>query len=96
MKYLYRSTLVCHLWLAMEDKQMKRMRVYTIHFKKKAAVLLCTDIAARGLDFPGVHWVVQLDCPEDVNTNIHRVGRTARYEDEKTLLFLLPLEELPF
>ena len=57
--------------------------------QKKAAVLLCTDIAARGLDFPGVHWVVQLDCPEDANTYIHRVGRTARYEDGKALLFLL-------
>ena len=74
---------------------MKRMRVHTILFKKKVAVLLCTDIAARELDFPGVHWVVQLDCPEDANTYIHRVGRTARYkEDEKTLLFLFPSEEV--
>ena len=59
--------------------------------RKKAAVLLYTDIAAQGLDFPGVHWVVQLDCPEDANTYIHRVGRTARYEEDgKALLFLLP------
>ena len=37
--------------------------------KNKAAVLLCTDIiATRGLDFSGVHWVVQLSCPEDANT----------------------------
>ena len=44
---------------------------------------------------PGVHWVVQLDCPEDVSTYIYRVGRTARYkEDEKTLLFRLPSEEV--
>ena len=48
--------------------------------KNKAAVLLCTEIAARGLDFPGVHWVVQLSCPEDANTSIYRVGRTARYD----------------
>ena len=55
-------------------------------FRKKAAVLLCTDIAAQRLDFPVVHWVVQLDCPE---TFIELVGRTARYEkNEKTLLFL--------
>ena len=48
--------------------------------------MLCTDIAAQGLDFPVVHWVVQLDCPE---TFIELVGRTARYEkDKKTLLFL--------
>lgn len=30
-------------------------------------------------DFPAVNWVVQLDCPEDANTYIHRAGRTARY-----------------
>ena len=73
----------------MGDKQIKRMRVYMTSisfFRKKAAVLLCTDIAAQGLDFPVVHWVVQLDCPEAF---IELVGRTARYEkDKKTLLFL--------
>ncbi len=42
------------------------------------ACLFATDIAARGLDFPGVDWVVQVDCPEDVATYVHRVGRTAR------------------
>ena len=66
---------------------MKKMRVYMILSKKKAAVLLCTDIAARGWDFPAVHWVVQLSCPGDVN--IYRARSTARYEDEKTLLFFL-------
>ena len=77
MNHFDRSTLVYHLWLAMGDKQMKRMRVYmTIisFFRKKAAVLLCTDIAAQGLDFPVVHWVVQLECPEDANTYIHRAS----------------------
>ncbi len=41
-------------------------------------VLFATDIAGRGLDFPSVDWVVQMDCPEDTATYIHRVGRTAR------------------
>jgi len=76
------------------QKQLKRVGIYNDFCRKKSAVLLCTDIAARGLDFPAVHWVVQLDCPEDANTYIHRVGRTARYEkDGKALLFLLPSEE---
>ena len=76
------------------QKQMKRMGIYNDFCRKKAAVLLCTDIASRGLDFPAVHWVVQLDCPEDANTYIHRVGRTARYEEDgKALLFLLSSEE---
>ena len=46
---------------------------------KTGSVLFATDIAARGLDFPTVDWVVQADCPEDVPSYIHRVGRTARY-----------------
>jgi hypothetical protein len=44
----------------------------------RAACLFATDVAARGLDFPNVDWVVQVDCPEDVPTYVHRVGRTAR------------------
>ena len=75
------------------QKQLKRVAIYEDFCRKKAAILFCTDIAARGLDFPAIDWVVQLDCPEDANTYIHRVGRTARYEkDGKALLFLLPSE----
>ena len=51
-------------------------------------------MSIRGLDFPSVHWVIQVDCPEDAQTYIHRVGRTARYESiGNALLFLLPCEE---
>ena len=75
------------------QKQVKRVAIYDDFCRKKAAILFCTDIAARGLDFPAIDWVAQLDCPEDANTYIHRVGRTARYEkDGKALLFLLPSE----
>ena len=78
-------------------KQKRRMHVYYEFIAKKAAVLLATDIVGRGLDFPSVDWVVQLDCPEDVETYIHRVGRTARYKDTgKALLFLLENEAKGF
>ncbi|KAK6486030.1 putative ATP-dependent RNA helicase DDX10 [Huso huso] len=77
-----------------KQQQMKRMEVYNDFIRKKAAVLFATDIAARGLDFPVVNWVLQFDCPEDANTYIHRVGRTARYkEGGEALLVLLPSEE---
>ena len=76
------------------QKQLKRVAIYNDFCRKKSAVLFCTDIASRGLDFPAVTWVVQLDCPEDAHTYIHRVGRTARYEkDGSALLILLPSEE---
>uniref|UniRef100_A0AAY4DPJ5 ATP-dependent RNA helicase n=1 Tax=Denticeps clupeoides TaxID=299321 RepID=A0AAY4DPJ5_9TELE len=77
-----------------KQQQMKRVEVYNNFVHKKAAVLFATDIAARGLDFPAVNWVLQFDCPEDANTYIHRVGRTARYkEGGEALLLLLPSEE---
>jgi ATP-dependent RNA helicase DDX27 len=43
-----------------------------------ADILLCTDIAARGIDVKGVHAVINYDMPKDVTTYVHRVGRTAR------------------
>ena len=73
---------------------MTRLAVYDKFTKSSNAVLFATDIAARGLDFPSVDWVLQVDAPEDVETYIHRVGRTARYEKAgKGLLFLMPSEE---
>uniref|UniRef100_A0A8C1QD81 ATP-dependent RNA helicase n=1 Tax=Cyprinus carpio TaxID=7962 RepID=A0A8C1QD81_CYPCA len=59
-----------------KQQQMKRVEVYNDFVRKTSAVLFATDIAARGLDFPAVNWVLQFDCPEDANTYIHRVGRT--------------------
>ncbi|KAL1510001.1 hypothetical protein ABEB36_004661 [Hypothenemus hampei] len=73
--------------------QLRRMKIYEEFCRKQSAVLFATDLAARGLDFPEVHWVVQGDCPEDVETYIHRVGRTARYhKGGESLLLLLPSE----
>jgi ATP-dependent RNA helicase DDX10/DBP4 len=75
-------------------RQSARMEVYEAFSRARSAVLFATDIAARGLDFPAVNWVVQVDAPEDLATYIHRVGRTARYEEGgNALMFLLPSEE---
>lgn len=77
-----------------KQKQTARLTMYDKFTKSKHAVLFATDIAARGLDFPAVDWVLQLDAPEDAETYIHRVGRTARYESKgRGLLFLVPSEE---
>ncbi|XP_078195524.1 putative ATP-dependent RNA helicase DDX10 isoform X5 [Callithrix jacchus] len=99
VQYLYRVFCrlrpgVSILALHGRQQQMRRMEVYNEFVRKRAAVLFATDIAARGLDFPAVNWVLQFDCPEDANTYIHRAGRTARYkEDGEALLILLPSEK---
>lgn len=75
-------------------KQETRTRLYFDYLQRPHAVLFATDVAARGLDFPSVDWVVQADAPEDVDMYIHRVGRTARYTSGgKALLLVTPQEE---
>lgn len=60
---------------------------------RRAALLLATDVAARGLNLPGVDWTVQYDPPCEVADYAHRAGRTARAgKAGHSLLFLLPSE----
>ncbi|GLC71280.1 hypothetical protein PLESTF_001098500 [Pleodorina starrii] len=59
-------------------KQAARERELEAFRALPAGALLCTDLAARGLDIPDVHWIVQLDPPQDPAAFVHRVGRTAR------------------
>jgi ATP-dependent RNA helicase DDX10/DBP4 len=55
-----------------KQKQMQRLTMYDKFTSLQHAVLFATDIAARGLDFPAIDWVVQADAPEDAETYIHR------------------------
>ena len=76
--------------------QDRRMAIYDEFCKRSKVVLFATDIASRGLDFPVVSWVIQLDCPEDAVAYIHRAGRTARHKAHgESLLVLTPSEEVP-
>ena len=59
--------------------------------------MFSTDVAARGLDFPNIDWVVQFDAPEDPAAYIHRVGRAGRFRSKgNALTFVLPSEEAAF
>lgn len=82
--------------LALHGKmvQKKRTGVYSKFIAGSSGVLLCTDVAARGLDIPDVDMVVQFDAPQDPNAFVHRVGRTARMGRSGTsLVYLMPEEE---
>lgn len=77
-----------------KQKQPRRLKIFDDFRRSKHAALFATDIAARGLDFPAVDWVVQVDAPDSRDTYVHRVGRTARYHAHgKALLLVLPSEE---
>ena len=73
-----------------KQKQGKRSTTfYTFSQKRNSVVLFATDLASRGVDFPAIDWVIQLDPPEDLSQYIHRVGRTARYKsDGNSILFV--------
>lgn len=76
------------------QKQVARLEITSRFTAAKHSCLFATDVVARGIDFPAVDWVIQADCPEDVDTYIHRVGRTARYQSNgRAVLFLDPSEE---
>ncbi|CCW68684.1 unnamed protein product [Phytomonas sp. Hart1] len=76
-------------------RQFRRDEVFKTFCRCKAAVLFCTDVAARGLDFPLVHWVLHYDCPESAQTYIHRAGRTARAGARGVSLLFLTPNEIP-
>ncbi|OMH83338.1 ATP-dependent RNA helicase HAS1 [Zancudomyces culisetae] len=76
-----------------KQKQQKRTNTFFEFVNAKSGILLCTNVAARGLDIPKVDWIIQYDPPDDPRDYIHRVGRTARAgKSGKSLLFLLPSE----
>ncbi len=59
-------------------EQRKRSRVIESLHNNEANILVCTDVAARGLDIKGVSHVYNYDIPKTSEEYIHRVGRTAR------------------
>lgn len=77
--------------------QMKLEKRQSVHRQVSACsgscVLVCTDVAARGLDIPEVGVVIQYDPPVDPQTFIHRIGRTARMgRSGKSVVLLMPSE----
>jgi len=58
--------------------QDKRNRTMKDFHSKSVYILVCTDVAARGLDIKGVSHIYNYDIPHDSKDHIHRIGRTAR------------------
>ena len=69
--------------------QQRRNAVLEKFNKKDKFVLTCTDVAARGLDIPGVTHVYNYDIPNDTKQYVHRIGRTARAGSDGKVINLL-------
>jgi len=61
-----------------EKDQKERTQVMGLFKKGKMNVMIATDVSARGIDIPDVHYVINYDLPEKSENYVHRVGRTGR------------------
>ncbi|MFF4701427.1 DEAD/DEAH box helicase [Streptomyces chattanoogensis] len=61
----------------------------------KVDVLVCTDVAARGIDVEGVTHVINYQSPEDEKTYLHRIGRTGRAGNKGTAVTLVDWDDIP-
>jgi len=69
-----------------QEKRTKTMKFFSSNEKQ---ILVCTDVAARGLDIKGVSHIYNYDLPRDGDSYIHRIGRTARAGAEGVALSLV-------
>ncbi|MFI0774982.1 DEAD/DEAH box helicase [Streptomyces sp. NPDC021212] len=61
----------------------------------KVDVLVCTDVAARGIDVEGVTHVINYQSPEDEKTYLHRIGRTGRAGASGIAITLVDWDDIP-
>lgn len=74
--------------------QKARMRSIERFTKFSGATLVATDVAARGLDIPGVQLVIHYHLPRAADMYVHRSGRTARAESSGTSILMCAPEEV--
>ena len=73
--------------------QSKREKVIRDFKEDKVDLLIATDVAARGLDIDDINYVINYDMPDDIDTYIHRIGRTGRAGREGTAVSFVTSEE---
>ena len=78
-----------------EMEQRQRLKNLDRFRANNKAILLATDVAARGLDIPSVDYVVHYQAPRTSDVYIHRCGRTARAASSGFSLVLVSAEEQP-
>ncbi|EOB15090.1 ATP-dependent rRNA helicase SPB4 [Nosema bombycis CQ1] len=74
--------------------KMKQEERSTVYKEFNKGVLLCTDVAARGIDFKEIDLIIHFDIPKDYKSIIHRSGRTARNgKGGEAILYVMPSEK---
>jgi ATP-dependent RNA helicase DbpA len=75
-------------------EQRERDQVLVQFANRSASVLVATDIAARGLDITQLAAVINVDITPDVDTHIHRIGRTGRVDEAGWAFSLASVDEM--
>jgi ATP-dependent RNA helicase RhlE len=78
-----------------DKHQEDRLEVMELFRKGDIKVLIATDISARGIDIPGIHYVINYDLPDIAENYVHRVGRTGRGTERGHALTFCAPEEKP-
>ncbi len=78
-----------------DKDQTKRSDVMQNFRSGKNKILIATDVSARGIDIPGVDYVVNYDLPELTENYVHRVGRTGRGSKKGNAITFCSKEEEP-
>lgn len=76
--------------------QNKRTRLMEDFRAKKTTILVCTDVAARGLDIKKVNLVVNYDLPQEAASYVHRIGRTGRAGEEGLAVSFCAFEDCEY
>ena len=69
--------------------QHSRMAVLNEYKAGKHHVLVATDVAARGLDIKSIKSVINYDAAKEIDTHVHRIGRTGRAGDKEGIAYTL-------
>ena len=79
------------------DHADRKVNFFGFDKAKESGLLICTDVASRGLDFKRVDWVLQWDLSSQVKEYVNRVGRTARIASAgQSLCFVMAPNELEY
>jgi len=76
--------------------QNQRERVLAAFRQGQIRILIATDIAARGIDVEGISHVVNYDLPNEPESYVHRIGRTARAGASGVAISLCDADEMPY
>ena len=79
------------------DHSDRKTNFFGFDKAEESSLLICTDVASRGLDFKRVDWVVQWDLSSQVKEYVNRVGRTARIASAgQSLCFVMTPNEMKY